>query len=85
MDYDNGSYTFPCPHCGLIVQVRETEINCGIFRHAAYKDSMTQLNPHAPKELCDSLSSEGKVYGCAKPYEMYRIGTTWAVRSCAYK
>ncbi len=84
MELDNGAYNFPCPHCGLMVSVRQNEINCGIFRHAVLKENMTQINPHASKDICDMLKSSDKVYGCAKPYEMYRDGTSWSVRICPY-
>jgi hypothetical protein len=81
---DGGFYTFPCPHCGLLIAVKCDEINCGIFRHAAYKSDMSQIDPHASKLTCDTLKAQDKVYGCAKPYEMIHDGTSWSVRECGY-
>ena len=60
--------TFPCPHCGLLVMVLDSEIACSIFRHGVYKASGAQVPPHAPKEMCDSLSAQGLVYGCCGPF-----------------
>lgn len=84
-DKDTKTYIYPCPHCGLYIQVRENEVNCKIFRHAIYKKNYKQVNPHAKKELCDRLAAKGLVYGCAKPYEMYRKDGNWCVRKCEYK
>jgi hypothetical protein len=57
-----------CPHCNGSVLI--IELNCCILRHAVYKDSGKQLNPHASKELCDQVIKEGLVYGCAKPFKI---------------
>lgn len=57
-----------CPHCGGEVQI--LSINCGIFRHAIFKENGKQLDPHAPKELCDRVVEENLVYGCAKPFRI---------------
>ena len=61
-------YIFKCPHCDLYTQVHKNEINCLIFRHAAFKTNMLPINPHAPKEVCDNLLETQQVYGCAKPF-----------------
>jgi hypothetical protein len=88
-DKDSNTYIYPCPHCMLYIQVHKDNINCKIFRHATYKKNASevgqQLNPHASKAECDKLASEGLVYGCAKPYEMYKEGLKWKVRKCGYK
>ena len=57
-----------CPHCGGEIQI--LELNCKIFRHAVYKDTHKQLNPHASKELCDYVVKNGLVHGCAKPFKV---------------
>ncbi len=59
-----------CPHCSCQFMVMENEIACAIFRHAIYKNTFEQINPHMPKEECDTLFEEGKVYGCAKPFRL---------------
>jgi len=63
----------PCPHCFDEVIIIENEINCGIFRHAVYKDSLQPINPHASKQECERLIEEDKVYGCAKPFKLEKI------------
>lgn len=67
-DPDSNSYSFPCPNCELLVQVRKDEVRCKIFRHGYYKQSMKGIPPHAPKEVCDQLVKEDKIYGCGKPF-----------------
>jgi hypothetical protein len=68
---------FECPHCGGSVQI--IEINCGIFRHAIYLNGQ-QIDPHAPKELCDRLVRENLVIGCARPF----IITDGKISKCDY-
>lgn len=85
MELDNGFYNFPCPHCNLMISVKDSEINCGIFRHAVLKTNMMQINPHSSKDICDKLFTTDKIYGCAKPYEMYKDNNSMAVRICDYK
>ena len=59
---------FECPSCFTGIQVHISQINCRIFRHAAYKNTLTPIHPHAPKEVCEMLVQTGQVYGCAKPF-----------------
>jgi hypothetical protein len=42
------------------------------------------VNPHTPKEICDTLSREGKVVGCCKPFRFTRDGDRWVVETCDY-
>lgn len=56
-----------CPHCDGEIQI--IALNCGIFRHAIFKDG-TQMNAHASKEECDRVVKEDLVYGCAKPFQI---------------
>jgi hypothetical protein len=59
-----------CPHCDLPISILSTEINCQIFRHGAYiNDANALIPPHLAKEECDRLVSEGKIYGCGKPFK----------------
>lgn len=60
---------FQCPHCQGDVIIFPNEVNCGIFRHAMYKDG-NHVNPHAKKEICDRLVTEDKVLGCCKPFQL---------------
>jgi hypothetical protein len=36
-DIDDEFYYFTCPHCACQGQVKKTELNCTIFRHAYYR------------------------------------------------
>ena len=76
MDICNLSPTeiiFNCPHCDLYILVLKNEINCQIFRHAYFKDTFEQINPHASKEECERLILEEKIIGCGKPFKLSLI------------
>lgn len=60
--------TYECPHCGGPIEI--IEVNCAIFRHGQYKSSGEQLEPHAPKELCDQVVKDGLINGCGKPFKL---------------
>ena len=74
-------YIMTCPHCRDYVVIFKNELNCKIFRHAMYKDSYRQVSPHLSKEECDKLISEGKVYGCCKPFRWVNEHT---LEDCGY-
>ncbi len=57
-----------CPHCSEEVLIYSHEINCGIFRHGVFKDSMQQIDPHLPEEYCRRLLEEDRIIGCGKPF-----------------
>lgn len=59
-----------CPHCLDEVLVMRNEINCTIFRHGVLKSNFQQMNPHAPKSECHSLSENNLIYGCGKPFKI---------------
>jgi hypothetical protein len=77
--------TLKCPNCDAFFEVKEKEINCKIFRHASLKSNHEPINPHASKKKCEQLVKKGLVYGCAKPFELYKEGDTWKARKCEYK
>ena len=64
------SFIIKCPHCDQHIEI--LEINCQIFRCGIFKDSYQQISPHLPKEICDQLSSEEKIYGCGKPFRLIK-------------
>lgn len=80
---ENDIYIFNCPHCGELIIVHKNHLNCCIFRHGVYKENMKQINPHAPKELCDSLAKNNKIYGCGKPFKFIK-GDVPSVEMCDY-
>lgn len=65
-------YIFNCPHCNQTVTVKKTQLNCRIFRHGIYKHNFKQIDPHAPKDICDKLYKENKIYGCGKPFKFFK-------------
>jgi hypothetical protein len=57
-----------CPHCRGVVEI--AELNCAIFRHAVLKATGKQINPHAPKQVCDTLVAQGAIHGCGRPFKI---------------
>jgi len=64
------SLVFECPHCNESIVVQRNEINCAIFRHAIFRDTLEPIDPHASKEACDALVRNEKVHGCGKPFRL---------------
>ena len=61
-----------CPYCEDNILIEE--INCGIFRHGVWKETMTPIPPHTPKHQCDEWHTRGLIYGCGKPFRTVLIG-----------
>lgn len=59
-----------CPHCNNSVLIYKKDINCAIFRHGIIKSTGQQIEPHAPKNVCDDLVKNEKIYGCGKPFKL---------------
>ena len=57
-----------CPHCGASVEVAPFSLNCAIFRHGVFIDTLEPIDPHAPQELCEWLLANELIYGCGKPF-----------------
>jgi hypothetical protein len=74
-----------CPHCKLLVQTYIKDFNCKIFRHGIFKHNYKQMDPHAPKNLCDEYKAKNLIYGCGKPYELININNKWSAVICEYK
>ena len=77
-------YIINCPHCDQIIQVFKHELNCKIFRHGIYKDSLEQIDPHLPKEKCEQLSKNNLIYGCSKPFQIIFENKKIVVEKCDY-
>ena len=74
-----------CPHCTKPIMVYVEDINCAIFRHGVYKETGIQIDPHAPKKVCDALAQQGKIYGCGKPFKLVRTDSvTYIAKVCEY-
>jgi hypothetical protein len=76
-------YVVICPHCKLYIEIQE--INCAIFRHGVLKLSGEQINPHAPKAVCDQLVETNAIYGCGKPFKLVKdTSDQWVGIECDY-
>lgn len=67
---EDKTYVFECPHCNFLVQVKESDLRCKIFRHAVYKANNKPIPPHASKDQCDKLLEQDLIHGCAKPFRL---------------
>lgn len=67
---EDNAYIFNCPHCLGSVVVQRHEVNCQIFRHAVFKDTGLQVNPHASKAELEHLISQDNIYGCGLPFRL---------------
>jgi hypothetical protein len=63
-----------CPNCNISIEI--IQLNCKIFRCGIYKDSGIQIPPHLPKNECDLLIIENRIYGCGKPFKILDDNTT---------
>lgn len=73
-----------CPHCEDDILIEQ--IKCGIFRHGIRKVDGKQMDPHAPKDVCDRLAKSGDIYGCGKPFRVEYDGSgTLIAVACDYK
>ncbi len=70
-----------CLHCNEKIEILESELNCRIFRHGVFKDTMEQIDPHGSKEYCDNLLVNNLIYGCGRPF---RINLNNEVEICDY-
>jgi hypothetical protein len=59
-----------CPYSDCNIGIEIVEINCSIFRCGVYKDTGQQIEPHLPKEECDKLKKEDKIWGCGRPFKL---------------
>ncbi len=78
------SIILPCPHCKDLIEILESEINCGIFRHGSLKINYQQIDPHLPKKICDELVEKNLIYGCGKPFQIIKVNNQWQIIPCDY-
>lgn len=71
-----------CPHCNMLIFLEK--LNCCIFRHGVLKKNAKQINPHAPRELCDYYVREDLIYGCGKPFKIEFINNSLQAIICDY-
>ena len=73
-----------CPNCDSIILIYKDELNCSIFRHAVYKNTGFQINPHSSKEICDELIKKKMIYGCGKPFKVIYESNEYKSKICEY-
>ena len=88
------TFIISCPHCCQDIEI--LEINCRIFRCGVYKENHQQIGQHLPKEICDKLVIDDKIYGCGKPFiliqnnevdnknEDLSVSSKWKPQICDY-
>ena len=82
MSDENTELQINCPHCqGLIIVIK---LNCHIFRHGIYKNNGQQINPHAPKNVCDELVKNDLIFGCGKPFLIKKEKDEYVSIICDY-
>jgi DNA-directed RNA polymerase subunit RPC12/RpoP len=72
-----------CPHCKDLVLIEK--LNCRIFRHGYFTETKQQMHAHTPKEVCDYLFENKKIYGCGKPFEIIQNNEGYLAIICDYK
>ncbi|KRX06665.1 hypothetical protein PPERSA_07899 [Pseudocohnilembus persalinus] len=65
-------YITNCPNCQTSIQIRQNQINCGIFRCGTYKSNNRQIPSHLPKSQCEILVTKKLIYGCGKPFKVQK-------------
>ena len=73
-----------CPHCKNYIYIHKNDLNCHIFRHGIYKESLKQIDPHMKKAECDYLYENNLIYGCGKPFKIIKLNSEYAIEICEY-
>jgi hypothetical protein len=73
-----------CPHCEQEILIMSNEVNCAIFRHGAYKKTGKQIKPHETKEVCEKLVEDNLIYGCGKPFKIFKKDSKYEAEICGY-
>lgn len=63
-----GDFYINCPYCDEIIYI--TKVKCGLFLHAANKQTMKALNPHSKKYQIDKLKNSGMMIGCGGKFSI---------------
>lgn len=73
-----------CPHCDEFAAINILEINCAIFRHGVFKDTLEPIPPHSTKEYCDNLKEREFIFGCGKPFKLIIVDNRYIAEICDY-
>lgn len=74
-----------CPHCEAGIEVPALSLNCSIFRHGAFTDTLEPIDSHTPQYICEWFVANNLIYGCGKPFAIVQdaSGVVSAVK-CDY-
>ena len=72
-------WRFPCVKCRGLIEMKESELNCRIFRHGS-------ISPHADRATCDNFAQNsthilGYAGGCGQPMQF----DNGIVHPCGYE
>ena len=81
---DDNYIIVQCPHCKDYILVFKKELNCKIFRHGIFKDTMKQIDPHLKKDECDRLVTQNLIIGCGKPFQIIEDNGSFKTIICDY-
>jgi hypothetical protein len=73
-----------CPHCDGTILINVKDLNCMIFRHAIFKETNNQINPHSSQIECENYINNNKIYGCGKPFKVLIVDLTYISEICDY-
>ena len=71
-----------CPNCNEFIIIEK--LNCCIFRHAVFKETGIQIDPHSSKDVCEQLLNNNLILGCGKPFKIIVEGEKINVEICEY-
>ena len=77
-------FVVECPHCHT--QIWIAQVNCAIFRHGILKSTGHQIPPHTSKNICDDLLHQNLIWGCGKPFRLFKDDKTqmYYAEKCDY-
>lgn len=62
-------FVVQCPHCNDDLYLMESEVNCGIYRHAVHKNGVS-VDPHCTKDVMEVLIKNKAIIGCGQPFQI---------------
>lgn len=72
-----------CPHCGGGIVV--LEVNCTIFRHAAFRSNGEQIPSHSTQQNIESWRMNNLIMGCGGPFKVVKnLDNEWVAEICNY-
>ena len=71
-----------CPHCNCEIEI--IEINCAIFRHAVFKNTLEQVSSHETQANLETWLKKGILYGCGKPFRLVCNENGYIAEICDY-